>query len=197
MVARLTGFAAALLTAERTALNFLQRLSGIATLAPRFVEAAGGRTTILDTRKTTPTLRILEKYAVRAGGAVNHRIALDDGLLIKHNHVRMAGSVAVAAKRAREAGHDMPIEVEVQSLAAVSEALDAGAAIVLLDNLPIAEMREAVARSRGRAKVEISGGVTLDQVDAVAALGPDYISAGALTQSAPAAELSFEVRGVP
>ncbi|HXH23929.1 MAG TPA: carboxylating nicotinate-nucleotide diphosphorylase, partial [Vicinamibacterales bacterium] len=135
VIAELCGHAAALLTAERTALNFLQRLSGIATLTRRFVEAAGGRITILDTRKTTPTLRALEKYAVRAGGGVNHRSGLDDGILIKDNHVRLAGGVGAAVRRMRKANREMPTEVEAQSLDQVREALEAGADVVLLDNL--------------------------------------------------------------
>jgi nicotinate-nucleotide pyrophosphorylase (carboxylating) len=192
-VAELRGFAGALLTAERTALNFLQRLSGIATLTRRFVDAAGGRLTVLDTRKTTPTLRVLEKYAVRAGGGVNHRAALDDGILIKENHIRLGGGVGETVRKMRAAGHEMPIEIETQSLAEVDEALAAGADIILLDNLSIDDMREAVARARGRAKTEISGGVTLDRLPALAALGADYVSIGALTHSAPAADLSLEL----
>jgi nicotinate-nucleotide pyrophosphorylase (carboxylating) len=192
-IAEIKGFAGALLTAERTALNFLQRLSGIATLTRRFVEAAGGRLTVLDTRKTTPTLRVLEKYAVRAGGGVNHRAALDDGILIKENHIRLGGGVAETIRKMRAAGHEMPIEIETQSLAEVEEALAAGADIILLDNLSIEDMRQAVQRARGRAKTEISGGVTLDRLPAVAELGADYVSIGALTHSAPAADLSLEI----
>lgn len=192
-IAELKGFAGALLTAERTALNFLQRLSGIATLTRRFVDAAGGRLTVLDTRKTTPTLRVLEKYAVRAGGGVNHRAALDDGILIKENHIRLGGGVAETIRKMRAAGHEMPIEIEAQSLGEVDDALAAGADIILLDNLSIDDMREAIGRARGRAKTEISGGVTLDRLPALAELGADYVSIGALTHSAPAADLSLEV----
>jgi nicotinate-nucleotide pyrophosphorylase (carboxylating) len=192
-IAEVEGFAGALLTAERTALNFLQRLSGIATLTRRFVEAAGGKLTVLDTRKTTPTLRVLEKYAVRAGGGINHRAALDDGILIKENHVRLGGGVGEAVRKMRAAGHEMPIEVEAQSLAEVDQALAAGADIILLDNLSIEDMRQAISRARGRAKTEISGGVTLDRLPDLAALGADYVSVGALTHSAPAADLSFEL----
>ena len=143
-IAEVTGPAAALLTAERTALNFLQRLSGIATRARRFVDAAGGRITVLDTRKTTPTLRVLEKYAVRAGGATNHRTGLFDAILIKDNHIRLAGGVKAAVDR--DAGHrpGLPIEIEAQSLAQVDEALAAGADTILLDNLTLDEIREAV-----------------------------------------------------
>jgi nicotinate-nucleotide pyrophosphorylase (carboxylating) len=193
VVARLRGAAGAMLTAERTALNLLQRLSGIATLTRTFVDAAAGRITILDTRKTTPTLRALEKYAVRAGGGSNHRDGLDDAILIKDNHIRLAGGVAQAMTRMRAAGHELPIEIEAQSLAQVDEAIEAGADIILIDNLPIAQIHEAVRRIARRAKVEISGGVTLDLIPALAATGADYVSVGALTHSAPAADLSFEL----
>ena len=193
IVAEYRGQASALLTAERTALNFLQRLSGIATLTRQFVEAAGGRLTILDTRKTTPLLRALEKYAVRAGGAVNHRSGLDDGILIKDNHIRVAGGIEQAVTRMRKANREMPTEVEAQSLEQVDEALRAGADIVLLDNLSTAEITEAVKRCRGRAKTEISGGVTLARIPELVATGADYVSIGALTHSAPAVDLSFEI----
>ena len=192
-VAEVRGLAAALLTAERSALNFLQRLSGIATLTAQFVDAAGGRITVLDTRKTTPILRALEKYAVRAGGGVNHRSALDDGILIKDNHIRLAGSVAGAVTRMRTTNRDMPTEVEAQTLAQVDEALEAGADIVLLDNLSTEDIVEAVRRCRGRARTEISGGVTLQRMSELAATGADYVSVGALTHSAPAVDLSFEI----
>ncbi len=193
VVAELNGQAAALLTAERVALNFVQRLSGIATMASRFVEAAGGRIVVLDTRKTTPLLRALEKYAVRAGGAVNHRTRLDDGILIKDNHVRLAGGVGEAVARMRRASGGLPVEVEAQSLAQVDDALAAGADIVLLDNLTNDEIREAVRRCAGRARTEISGGVTLDRLPALADTGADYVSVGGLTHSAPSADLSFEI----
>jgi nicotinate-nucleotide pyrophosphorylase (carboxylating) len=193
VVAVLRGAAAAMLTAERTALNFLQRLSGIATLTREFVDAAAGRITILDTRKTTPTLRALEKYAVRAGGGSNHRGGLDDGILIKDNHVRLAGGVEQAVARMRAAGQEMPIEVEAQSLADVDAAIAARADLVLLDNLPLEQIREAVRRIAGRAKIEISGGVTLQQMPELAGTGADYVSIGRLTHSAPAADLSFEL----
>ncbi len=193
VIATVEGLAAALLSAERTALNFLQRLSGIATGARRYVAAADGRTTILDTRKTTPTLRALEKYAVRAGGATNHRFGLGDGLLIKDNHVRLAGSIAAAVARARAAGLDMPVEVEAQSPAEVDEALAAGADVVLIDNLSNEEAAEAVARCRGRARTEVSGGVTLARVPALAVLRPTYVSVGALTHSAAAVDIAFEM----
>lgn len=192
-VAQIVGEAAALLTAERTALNFVQRLSGIATLTRKFVDASRGRITVLDTRKTTPLLRALEKYAVRAGGGVNHRNGLDEGILIKDNHVRLAGSVAKAVTRMRKANREMPTEVEAQTLDQVSEALEAGADIILLDNFTTADVIDAVQRCRGRAKTEISGGVTLERLPELAATGADYISVGALTHSAPAADLSFEI----
>ena len=153
-IVRIAGGAAALLSAERTALNFLQRLSGTATLTRRFVDAAAGRAAILDTRKTTPTLRVLEKYAVRAGGGVSHRAALDDGILIKDNHIRIAGSLTEAVRRTRAAGRGLPLEVEAQSLAEVDEAVAAGADIILLDNLSLADVRAAVVRIAGRARIE-------------------------------------------
>ena len=193
VIATVEGLAVALLNAERTALNFLQRLSGIATAARRYVEAAGGRTTILDTRKTTPTLRALEKYAARAGGVTNHRFGLGDGLLIKDNHVRLAGSLGAAVARARAAGSRLPVEVEAQSLAEVDEALAAGADVVLIDNLSDEQTGEAIARCRGRARTEVSGGVTLARVPALAALGPTFVSVGALTHSAAAVDIAFEM----
>ncbi len=192
-VAELRGRAGGLLTAERTALNFMQRLSGTATLAHRFVQAAAGRITVLDTRKTTPLLRPLEKYAVRAGGAVNHRYGLADGILIKDNHVRLAGGVVEAVSRMRQANRGLAIEVEAQSLEEVDAALEAGADIILLDNLSTLEIIEAVRRCRGRAKTEISGGVTLTRMAELATTGADFVSIGALTHSAPAADLSFEI----
>ena len=192
-IAEVVGPAAALLTAERTALNFLQRLSGIATRARRFVDAAGGRITILDTRKTTPTLRVLEKYAVRAGCATNHRTGLYDAVLIKDNHIRLAGGVKSAVDRSRRHCPGLPIEIEAQSLSQVDEALDAGADTILLDNLSIEEIRQAVGRARGRARTEISGGVTLDRIPELATTGADFVSVGALTHSAPAIDISFEL----
>jgi nicotinate-nucleotide pyrophosphorylase (carboxylating) len=193
VVAEIRGQAASMLTAERTALNFLQRLSGIATLTRRFVDASGGTITILDTRKTTPTLRELEKYAVRAGGGTNHRSGLDSGVLIKDNHVRLAGGVREAVKRMKDADPEMPIEVEAQTLDQVEDAIAAGADIILVDNLPLDVIKEAVGRVRGRAKVELSGGVTLDRIPDLAKTGANYVSVGALTHSAPAADLSFEL----
>lgn len=193
VVAEYDGHASGLLTAERTALNFLQRLSGIATLTRRFVDAAAGRIAVLDTRKTTPLLRAIEKYAVRAGGGTNHRSGLDDGILIKDNHIRLAGGVANAVTRMRKKTREMATEVEAQSLQQVDEALAAGADIILLDNLSTQEITVAVQKCRGRAKTEISGGVTLSRMPELAATGADYVSIGALTHSAPAADLSFEI----
>jgi len=193
VVAEIEGSAASMLTAERTALNFLQHLSGIATLTRRFVDASGGKILILDTRKTTPTLRALEKYAVRAGSGTNHRSGLDDGVLIKDNHVRLAGGVSEAVRRMKAAKPEMPIEVEAQTLAQVDEALEAGADIIMTDNMSTSDIHEAVRRVRGRAQVEISGGVTLDRLPELAATDADYVSVGALTHSAPAADLSFEI----
>jgi nicotinate-nucleotide pyrophosphorylase (carboxylating) len=192
-IAEVHGRAAALLTAERTALNFMQRMTGIATLTRQFVDAASGRITILDTRKTTPLMRTLEKYSVRVGGGVNHRFGLSDGVLIKDNHVRLAGGVCAAVVRMRAANPSMPIEVEAQSLAEVADALQAGADIILLDNLSTPEIIDAVRQCRGRAKTEISGGVTLARLPELAATGADYVSIGAVTHSAPAADLSFEI----
>ena len=193
IVAEVRGSAAAMLTAERTALNFLQRLSGIASLTRRFVDAAAGGITVLDTRKTTPTLRALEKYAVRAGGGTNHRAGLDDGILIKDNHIRLGGGVVEVVRRMKAARQEMPIEIEAQSLQQVDEAIAAGADVILIDNLPLDEIKEAVRRIGGRAKVELSGGVTLERIPELARTGADYVSVGALTHSAPAADLSFEL----
>jgi nicotinate-nucleotide pyrophosphorylase (carboxylating) len=193
VVAEVVGTARTLLIGERTALNFLQRLSGIATEARRFVEAAGGRITVLDTRKTTPGLRVLEKYAVRAGGATNHRVGLFDALLIKDNHIRLAGCLTDAVSRARARQPGIAVEVEAETLDQVDEALRAGADIILVDNMRTADIREAVRRAGGRAKIEISGGVTLDRLPELAATGADYVSAGALTHSAPAIDISFEI----
>jgi nicotinate-nucleotide pyrophosphorylase (carboxylating) len=192
-IAEVVGRAAALLSAERTALNLLQRMSGIATLARAFVRAGGGAVTILDTRKTTPLLRGIEKYAVRMGGATNHRMSLHDGVLIKDNHIAIAGGITRAVRRIKEAAVPLPIEVEVETLDQVDEALAAGADILLLDNMATATIAEAVRRSRGRAKTEVSGGVTLDRVAEIAGCQPDFVSIGALTHSAPAIDISFDI----
>jgi nicotinate-nucleotide pyrophosphorylase (carboxylating) len=191
VVAEVVGRAQALLAAERTALNFLQRLSGIATETARYVAAAGGRITVLDTRKTTPTFRALEKYAVRCGGGTNHRQRLDDGILIKENHKRLAGGIAEVLKRAANAS--LPVEVEVESLEELEQALRAGATRVLIDNFSIEDQQAAVRHCKGRALVEISGGVTLERLPEVATTGADYVSVGALTHSVRAADLSFEL----
>jgi len=192
-LAHVTGRAASILTAERTAVNFLQHLSGIATLTRLIVDAAGGRLTVLDTRKTIPTLRSLAKYAVRCGGGTNHRIGLYDGVLIKDNHIRLAGSVAEAVRRVRASGSLLPIEVEAQTLQEVDGALAAGADVIMLDNLDDGEIREAIRQINGRAKVEISGGVTLERIRVLAAMGADCVSVGALTHSAAAADISLEI----
>jgi nicotinate-nucleotide pyrophosphorylase (carboxylating) len=193
ILAEIRGPARALLAGERVALNFLQRLSGIATLTRRFVTAAAGRIVVLDTRKTTPTLRALEKYAVRVGGGRNHRIGLYDAFLIKDNHIRVAGGVGKAVQRARAARPDLPVEIEAQNLTQVDEALREGVDVLLVDNLSSGDIEEAVRRSRGRARVEISGGVTLDRMEALARTGADEVSVGALTHSAPAADISLEI----
>jgi nicotinate-nucleotide pyrophosphorylase (carboxylating) len=196
---RVHGPARPILTAERVALNFVQRMSGIATLARRFVEAlpAGARTRIADTRKTTPGLRLLERYAVRVGGAHNHRHDLASAVMIKDNHIVAAGGIRPAVEQARaRAPHTSRVEVEVTTLAELDEALAAGADVVLLDNMATATVREAVARSRRAARVpivEISGGVTLARVPELAAEGVDVISVGALTHSAPAVDISLEL----
>jgi nicotinate-nucleotide pyrophosphorylase (carboxylating) len=192
-VARVTGPERAILTGERTALNFLARLSGIATLTRRYVDAvAGTRAAILDTRKTTPGLRALEKHAVVTGGGRNHRFGLDDGVLVKDNHLRAAGSVATAVERLRSAT-PLPVEVECDTLEQVSEALAAGADAILLDNMSLDELRAAVALARGRARLEASGGVTFENVRAIAETGVDEISVGALTHSARSLDVSLEL----
>lgn len=193
LVADVMGRARALLTAERTALNFVQRLSGIATLTRRFVDAAAGQITVLDTRKTTPTLRVLEKYAVVAGGGTNHRMSLDTGILVKDNHIALAGGLRPALTRARAAEHDLLVEVEVRTLDEVDEALAIGAARILADNMDAATLGETVRRARGIAQVEVSGGVTLARMPDIAASGADFVSVGALTHSAPAIDLSFKI----
>lgn len=196
-VAVITGRARALLTAERTALNLLQRLSGIATLTAAYVNAAAGRITVLDTRKTTPTFRVLEKYAVRCGGGTNHRFGLDDAILIKDNHKRLAGGITPAVTRALAAATGLRVEVEVETLAELDEALAAGATSVLLDNFTTYDLRRAVERVAGRARIEVSGGVTRDRIPEIASTGAETVSVGALTHSAPAVDLSFELEPAP
>lgn len=192
-IAEVTAMARTLLVGERTALNFLQRLSGIATRARRFVDAAAGRIVILDTRKTTPGLRVVEKYAVRAGGATNHRAGLFDAVLIKDNHIRLAGGVAQAIARIKMSRPGMPIEIEAQSVGEAKAALAAGVDTLLVDNMSTDDIRAAVALARGRAKVEVSGGVTLERIPELAGTGADFVSVGALTHSAPAVDISFEL----
>ena len=196
-IGEVVGLARTLLVGERTALNFLQRMCGIATRARAFADAAGGRITVLDTRKTTPTLRALEKYAVAAGGASNHRFGLFDAVLIKDNHVRLAGGVAAAVQRCRAHRPDLRLEVEAQTLDEVDDALAAGADIVLVDNMSPSDIREAVRRAAGAAKVEISGGVSLERMPELAETGADFVSVGGLTHSAPAADISFEIEPLP
>jgi nicotinate-nucleotide pyrophosphorylase (carboxylating) len=193
LIATVRGRAAELLMGERVALNLLQRLSGIATLTLRYVTAvAGTGARIVDTRKTTPGLRELEKYAVRVGGGINHRSGLYDGILIKENHIAATGGIGEAIKRARDyIPHTLKIEIETETLAQVNEALASGADIIMLDNMSIADMRSAVAAIAGRALVEASGGVTLETVRAIAETGVDIISVGALTHSARAMDISM------
>jgi len=192
------GPARSLLIGERVALNFVQRLSGIATATRRAVDAvAGTKARIVDTRKTTPGLRILEKYAVRAGGGHNHRFGLDDAVMIKENHIAVAGGIIPAVEAARRAiGHMHKIEVEIASLDQIDEAIASGADVILLDNMSIEQMREAVERIGGRAIVEASGGIRPDNVRAVAETGVDVISLGWITHSAPALDLSLLIHPI-
>ena len=192
VLAELHGPAAGMLTAERTALNLLQHLSGIATLTRRYVQAmAGGKAVLLDTRKTIPGLRQLAKYASRMGGARNHRMGLYDGVLIKDNHIAVCGGVKEAVRRAKTAG-DLPVEVECDRLDQVAEAVAAGADIILLDNMSVPQLRESVALVAGRAKTEASGGVTLETIAEIAKTGVDFVSVGRLTQSAPAVDIGLD-----
>jgi nicotinate-nucleotide pyrophosphorylase (carboxylating) len=194
VLARVAGPARGLLTGERVALNFLGRLSGIATLTRQYVDALKGQhAKIADTRKTTPGLRALERYAVRAGGGVNHRFGLADAVLVKDNHLAAVGSVAEAVARARaSAPPNTVVEIECDTLGQVRDAVAAGADAILLDNMDLAAMREAVESARGKAVVEASGGMTLERVAAVAATGVDVISVGALTHSAPALDVALD-----
>ena len=192
VLAKVSGSARALLTAERTALNLLGRMSGIATLTRQFVDAVGGtRATILDTRKTAPGLRAVDKLAVRRGGGQNHRVGLYDMILIKDNHIDLAGSLAEAVRRARAAKTSLEIEVEARTLEEVQAALQLGVQRILLDNMTPAMLRQAVELNAGRAKLEASGNVTLDNVRQIAETGVDYISVGALTHSAKCFDASF------
>ena len=190
---RLEGNARAMLAAERPALNTLQHLSGIATLTRRYVDAiAGTGATVLDTRKTIPGLRLLEKYAARMGGAENHRMRLDDGVLIKDNHVAVAGGVAEAVRRAKEANTGLQVQVEVDRIDQIEPALAAGADRLLLDNMDPAKLREAVALVAKRVPLEASGGVTLETIRFIAETGVDYVSVGRITQSAPAVDIGLD-----
>ncbi len=195
VVARIEGPARSILTAERTALNFIQRLSGVATVSRRAAEiVAGTHAHVLDTRKTTPGHRVLEKYAVRVGGCRNHRAGLDDGVLIKENHIRAAGGITVAVRRALASVPPMGgVEIEVTTLDELDEALTTGAVAILVDNAGPDVLRAAVARAGGRARIEASGGITLDNLAEIALTGVDYISLGALTHSAPAIDFSLEI----
>jgi nicotinate-nucleotide pyrophosphorylase (carboxylating) len=194
VIATVEGNARALLTAERTALNLLCRLSGVATLTRAYVRAVEGTgARITDTRKTTPGLRALEKYAVRCGGGINHRFGLDDAILIKDNHVAACGGVAEVLKRAREiAGHLTPIEVEVDTLEQLANALPFAPDVIMLDNFPLEDLRRAVEMTDGRVKLEASGGISLETVRAVAETGVDVISVGALTHSAPVFDIGLD-----
>jgi nicotinate-nucleotide pyrophosphorylase (carboxylating) len=191
-VCTLAGPARPMLTGERTALNFLQTLSGTATRARRYADAVAGiPVKVLDTRKTLPGLRMAQKYAVRTGGCHNHRVGLYDGILIKENHIAAAGSIGAAIHRVREANPGMPVEIEVENEAEVIAALNAAADRLLLDNFSIAELRQAVERVAGRASLEASGGVTLDNIRDIAATGVDFISVGALTKDVKATDYSM------
>ena len=194
VIATVEGRARPMLAAERVALNFLQRLTGVATQTRRFVDAvAGTAARIRDTRKTTPLLRLLEKHAVEVGGGVPHRGGLDSGVLVKDNHVRLAGSVRQATLRAVAGARGLPVEIEVDSAEQIEDALEAGAQMILLDNFSPDEARAAVEQVRGRVPLEASGGIRLDNVRAFAEAGVDYIAIGALTHSAPAADISLEI----
>jgi nicotinate-nucleotide pyrophosphorylase (carboxylating) len=194
-IARLEGDGRSILMGERVAINFLQRLSAIATLTSKYVKAIKGfKAKIVDTRKTTPGLRILEKYAVHVGGGHNHRFGLDQGILIKDNHVDLLGSLSQAVKLAKKsAPHSLKIEVEARNLQEVQEALFSGADIILLDNMKPEEIKKAVELIKGKALIEASGGITLSNVTEVAATGVDYISIGALTHSAPAVDICLNI----
>lgn len=190
---RLEGNARAMLAAERSALNTLQHLSGVATLTRQYVDAiAGTGAVLIDTRKTVPRLRVLEKYAVRMGGAQNHRMRLDDGVLIKDNHVAVCGGVAEAVRRAKAANTGLQIQIEVDRIDQIEPALSAGADRLLLDNMPAHVLREAVALVNKRVPLEASGGVTLETIREIAETGIDYISVGRITQSAPAVDIGLD-----
>ena len=194
IIAEISGSTSTLLSGERVSLNILQRLSGIATLTREFVKKVHGTgTKITDTRKTTPGMRFMEKYAVRIGGGSNHRFGLSDGILIKDNHIEAAGSIRAAVESARRVHHLLKIEVEVENLNDLKEALEAKADIVMLDNMSLNDMKEAVKIAKGKVIIEASGNMSLDTVRAVAETGVNLISVGAITHSAPAADISIKI----
>jgi nicotinate-nucleotide pyrophosphorylase (carboxylating) len=194
IIAEVFGYTGVLLAGERLSLNLLQRLSGIATTTGKYVEKVKGcKAKIVDTRKTTPCLRFMEKYAVRTGGGFNHRFGLFDGILIKDNHIKASGSIVKAVRLAQGSHHLSKIEIEVESILGLREAIKAGADIVMLDNMRIADMRKAVREADGRVVLEASGGITLENVREVAETGVDLISVGALTHSAPAVDISLQI----
>ncbi|PZN69307.1 MAG: carboxylating nicotinate-nucleotide diphosphorylase [Candidatus Methylumidiphilus alinenensis] len=194
LICKLTGPARSLLTGERTALNILQTLSGTATLSRRYAEETEGTgLVVLDTRKTIPGLRNAQKYAVRCGGCSNHRFGLYDGILIKENHITSAGSIGLAVRKAMELNTHVPIEIEVETLDELTQALDAGADRIMLDNFDLDMMRKAVTLNAGRAKLEVSGNVSLEKIKAIAATGVDYVSVGALTKNVKAIDLSMRI----
>jgi len=198
LLMRIEGNARAMLAAERSALNTLQHLSGIATITRAYVEAiAGTGAILLDTRKTIPGMRLLDKYAARMGGAQNHRMRMDDGLLIKDNHVAVCGGVAAAVRAAKAAETGLPVQVEVDRVDQIEPALEAGADRLLLDNMPPAVLREAVALVAGRVPTEASGGVRLDTIRAIAESGVTYVSVGRITQSAPAVDIGLDYEPAP
>lgn len=193
-IMRVRGPARAVLTGERTALNMLQRMAGVASLSRRYADAiAGTKAVLLDTRKTIPGLRVLDKYATATGGAQNHRMGLYDMVLIKDNHIALVGSVAEAVKRARTAYPALRVEVECDTLEQLHEALDAGPDVIMLDNMQPAQLREAVALTKGRIKLEASGGVSLESIRTIAETGVDYISCGRLTHSAVAVDIGMDI----
>ncbi len=194
IIAEVSGKTRAILSGERVSLNILQRLSGIATLTKMFVERIGGlKVKIVDTRKTTPCLRFMEKYAVRVGGGYNHRLGLFDGILIKDNHIEAVGSIKEAVRLAKKGHHLSRIEVEVKNIQEVEEAIEAGTEIVMIDNMSVDNMKEAVKITKGRVILEASGNVRLDNVREIAEAGVDLISVGALTHSAVAADISLKI----
>jgi nicotinate-nucleotide pyrophosphorylase (carboxylating) len=194
IIVEVSGKTRSILSGERVSLNILQRLSGIATLTCSYNDKIQGtKAKIVDTRKTAPCLRFMEKYAVRTGGGGNHRFGLFDGILIKDNHIKAVGSIKESVTRAKKGHHLLKIEVEVETLDQLREAIEAGADVVMLDNMPVYEMKEAVALVKGRVLIEASGNVTLENIKDIAETGVDFISAGALTHSAPAADISLKI----